>query len=76
MRPPAPARAKAGLHRACFCFIPLTVDPPPAPPSPMRHSPAASAATTAPGGTATPSVRLQGARRVRDQGLGKQPIAA
>jgi len=29
----------------------------------MRHSPAANAATTGPDGTATPSVRLQGARR-------------
>ena len=29
----------------------------------MRHWPAASAATTAPGGTATPLVRLRGARR-------------
>jgi hypothetical protein len=31
----------------------------------MRHSPAASAATTAPGGTATPPARLQAARRGR-----------
>jgi hypothetical protein len=38
----------------------------------MRHSPDASAATTAPGGTATPPVRLQGAQRGRSRPRSRQ----
>src|SRR5207248_1354719 len=60
-----------GLFFALNFHRPSTLRP--CPPSPVlsavtlaadyAHSRAASAATTAPGGTAMPSVRLQGARR-------------
>src|SRR5262249_4087963 len=51
-----PARAAASYRRRAI----------------MRHSPAASAATTGPDGTATPSVRLQGALRGRSRPRSQQ----